>query len=109
MAKLKEKGKRGTEKASILNFQEGYLDFGAEIGEGRFCSSIKLKISARKSPDGKGRAAGLELWLSYYQAEVLAEILQNFVTSKRCHRKAQTPVTVSWDGSARWSTFPYSV
>ena len=105
----KVKSKRSAEKKPILKFQEGYLDLEAEIGQGEFCSCIKLKIDARKSPSGRGMAGDLELWLSYYQAEVLAEILQNFITSKRCHRKAQTPVMISWDGSARWSTFGYPI
>lgn len=109
MAKLKEKGMIGTKVGRILKFQEGYLCLRAEIGQGESSSCIKLKVSAQKSPNRKGMAGDLELWLSYYQAKVLAEILENFVTSKSSHRKAQTPVFISWDGSVRWSTYGYPV
>jgi len=109
MEKLKKTGMVDTKKAPILKFQEGYLDLKAEIGEGEFCSCIKLKIDARKRPDGGGMAGELELWLSYYQAKILAEILENFVSSKNSHQKAQTPVMISWDGTHRWSTFGYRI
>jgi len=109
MAKLKEKGRIGAERKLILKFNEGYLDLEAEIGQGKFCSCINLKIWARKSPDGRGMAGELELWLSYYQAKILAEILENFVSSKNSHQRAQTPVMISWDGTHRWSTFGYRI
>jgi hypothetical protein len=109
MAKLKEKGRIGAERKLILKFNEGYLDLEAEIGQGKFCSCINLKIWARKSPDGRGMAGELELCLSYYQAKILAEILENFVSSKNSHQRAQTPVMISWDGTHRWSTFGYRI
>ena len=107
--KEKSKGKNSMPKKPILKFQEGYLDLEAEIGQGEFCSCIKLKIDARKRPDGGGMAGELELWLSYYQAKILAEILENFVSSKNSHQRAQTPVMISWDGTHRWSTFGYRI
>lgn len=107
MAKVKGKGK--AKAVPVMAFQDGEMEFRPEIGQGRFYSCIKIKVRAWKSPSGQGKGGEFELGLSYYQAEVLAEILQNFVASKRCHRKAQTPVTVKWDGATRWSTFPYPV
>ncbi len=98
---------KGNPKIGTLAFQDGELEIRSEIGKGKFCSCIKLKIFETKSPSGRGIARAVELGFSYHQAEVLSEILQDFVVSRRCHRKAQTPVWVKWDGATRWSTFPY--
>jgi hypothetical protein len=109
MAKTNGKGKEGPAKVPALAFQDGELEFRAEVGQGKFYSCIKIKVRAWQAAGGNRANREIELSLSYYQAEVLAEILQNFVESKRCHRKAQTPVVVKWDGATRWSTYPYSV
>ena len=111
MAKIKRRGKGMVGKIPIMACQDGELEFRSEIEGGKFCSCIKIRVRAWNSLSEQPitRERELEIVLSYYQAEALAEILQNFVTSKRYNRKAQTPVTVKWDGATRWSTFPYPV
>jgi hypothetical protein len=109
MAKIKGKGKSGVKQVPVMAFQDGNLEFRTEIGNGKFNSCIKINFRAWTDTTERVQNREIEIGLSYYQAEALAEILQNFVASKRCHRKAQTPVTVSWDGATRWSTFPYPV
>lgn len=94
----------------ILAFQDDPFDVRAEIGEGKRCSSIKLEISNHGyQNDEESRHKEIEMSLSYHQAKILAEILENFVSSKSCYRKAQTPVHISSFGEIKWSGFPYPV
>jgi hypothetical protein len=95
-------------KVPSFAFQGGNADFRAEVGQGVFCSCITINARGWKSPSGKGHKGEVNLSLSYHQAVVLAEILEGFTISRRCHRKAQLPVTVKWNGETQWSTFPYS-
>jgi hypothetical protein len=103
-----ESGKRRGKM--VLAFQDGAFDIRAEIGQGRIYSCIRLEISNHGyRNDEEKRLREIEMTLSYYQAKILAEILQNFVDSKECHRKAQTPVHISSFGEIKWSGFPYPV
>jgi hypothetical protein len=111
MKTAKKKGSsesgKGTKKM-VLAFQDGPFDVHPEIGRGRMFSCINLKIDNHgELGDKEKRYREVEITLSYYQAQALAEILENFVNSKNCHRKAQTPVHVSSGGGIRWSTFLY--
>jgi hypothetical protein len=106
-AKKASGSKKGRGKV-VLAFQDGPFDVRSEIGQGRFSSCINLKIENHGHlGDEEKRPLAVEMTLSYYQAKVLVEIIENFVASKFAHRKAQTPVHISSTGEVKWSTFPY--
>lgn len=106
MSKKNRKSK--ATKDPVFAFQDDGMEFRSVIGQGKFHSCININIQAwNDTHERPGKRREINIALSYYQAAALVEILENFVTSKRCHRKAQTPVTIKWDGATRWSTFPY--
>jgi len=108
--KTTEKAKGKGRGKIVLAFQDAPFDVRSEIGQGKFFSCINLKIENHGYlGDPAGRHKEIEMTLSYYQAQVLAEILSNFISSKSCYRKALTPVHISSMGEVKWSGFPYPV
>jgi hypothetical protein len=113
MAKLKKTG-TGTGGGGIvgreMECQDDILDLEAKIGWGRSCSSITLSIESRGPLSEKPhKCEALKLTLSYYQAQAIQEILQNFIISRMAERKALRPTIVTADGEIKGSTFPQRI